>query len=31
MANVDQERDVLRLIEYTKDQMAQVIHQDYLD
>lgn len=31
MANVDQDRDVLRLIEYAKDQMAQVIHQDYLD
>jgi RyR domain/TrkA-N domain len=27
----DQDRDVLRLIEYAKDQMAQVIHQDYLD
>ena len=27
----EQDRDVLRLIEYAKDQMAQVIHQDYLD
>ncbi len=31
MANVYQDRDVLRLIEYAKDKMAQVIHQDYLD